>query len=791
MAKTLSQYVQNQISSQNIKVRFVLTINGTDKSDYLRSWSISNSKEFGSAQATFILNNDEGIFGENGQYKINIGDVVSFAEYYGTDSTSFPRFYGVVQQRPITKSAAERAITLVCLDYIATLQYLDIDLKVEGEKIKVEDETLTPNYLPSPNDSLAQVFNFANDSIADNPLPLIMIRNKNTAEEDPQYDGFEILYDNGQIKLGSVLNAKDNYDLVATTYYTYVHGVYVEDVLEEIFTLPDSYNNYLFGETSSQNVINNHLIDTFYNVEGTNTDYLIPNYTSTQITIETTLISACIEGTSSITLTSVSGLPSAGQGSINGDIFTWSSIVGSNLEGIPTSGEYSLKTHAVGSYFEYTNTYSAGQVWYLKYSNLVSSLTGSDFTIPGGTFKYLDSRYGRIILTSAISLSATVKCNTSYSFKTLQASGIELNYIGFTSREVENRLEAIKKLKSYCAPNYIIRTIGDNKIWSNYVSQKTVPDYTLQLSTQLSYIEDEDLYTRVLFYVKNKNPSNLMLGEGISFVGTGQSYKALASATELSPLREETNYYIYGAGFGENAQSSGDYKNVSRYPLTAVDDSSIGTISWANPSNVFSDNLDYATASFIMAGTSHYLKITGFNFAIPINNYITGITIGIKRLASTDKGYIRDNVVKLVVGGVVLGNNYAKITEADNWSSSFENYVTYGSSSDLWGTVLTPAIVNSPDFGMVLSIQGLVPNLFSPVGTAKVNTVLITVTYSSIDTAESSSISGIGKIIANRIKPIIYINEVPVDNTSHLIAGQQVAIEVTTKTETTSSGGGK
>jgi hypothetical protein len=52
-------------------------------------------------------------------------------------------------------------------------------------------------------------------------------------------------------------------------------------------------------------------------------------------------------------------------------------------------------------------------------------------------------------------------------------------------------------------------------------------------------------------------------------------------------------------------------------------------------------------------------------------------------------------------------------------------------------------------------------------------------------------VSGIGQIIANTIKPIVYINSVPIDNKSHLIAGQQVAIETQTKTITETSGGGK
>jgi hypothetical protein len=47
----------------------------------------------------------------------------------------------------------------------------------------------------------------------------------------------------------------------------------------------------------------------------------------------------------------------------------------------------------------------------------------------------------------------------------------------------------------------------------------------------------------------------------------------------------------------------------------------------------------------------------------------------------------------------------------------------------------------------------------------------------------------VGKITTDIIKPILYINEVPIDNTSHIVAGQSVVLEVTTTTETKQGGG--
>ena len=374
-----------------------------------------------------------------------------------------------------------------------------------------------------------------------------MIKNKNTAEEEPQFDGFQIIFSEGQLKLGFPLNAKNNYDLIANMYYFYIHGVYAEDVIKEILIQIDGYGKYLFQETVQQTFIDNHLTETFQNVEGTVSDYLIPNYNDSEISIETTLSSAVTASASSITVVNTSGFSITGTGSINGDTFTWTGKTATTLTGIPTSGSYALKTHASGSYVKYTATYLPGQIWYLHYSNLISTLTSADFTIPGGTFNYLDKRNGRIILVSPVSTTAIVKCNANYSFYTLQATGVEINRISFRSREVENRFDAIKKLKQFLAPNYVIFTRGDNKIWSKYLSQRSTADYTLSLATSLQYLEDEDLYTRVIFYGKNINPTNLMLGGGLDFVGTGQTYKAIATNSSLSLLREEGNYYVYGS----------------------------------------------------------------------------------------------------------------------------------------------------------------------------------------------------------------------------------------------------
>jgi len=552
--KELTSKIEGMLNSGEVKATFTLKINSVDLSSYLATWTVEASKEFAAQSATFVLSND-GRFNENGANEINVGDVVEFYEYFDGDATEFSRFYGIVNQRGISKSSSDRLINIVCLDYISILQFWDIDLEVEGTKVEITNETLTPNYLTSPNTSLAQVFDFVNDSISTNPPPVILIRNKDSGVDDPQYDGFEVLYENGQLKLGFPLNAKDNYDLIATSYWFYVKGKYVEDILEELITTVDGYGNYLFGESSAQDVIDNHLTETYNNREGTIGDTMTPNLSSSDITIETTLTGAVTAGDTSISVTSTSGFPTSGEGTVNGDTFTWTGKTGTTLTGIPATGSYAIKTHPITAYVNYQNDYEVGRVWYLTYSNLVTDLVSGNFTVAGGIgVDYVDKRYGRIILASAISITADVTCDIDYSFKTLQATGVELNKISFRSRELENRLEAIQKLRNYVAPNYVIRTIGNSKIWSSYLSQKTTADYTLKLSTSIQKTEDEDLYTRVKFYTKNNNPTNMMLGGDVDFSTTGETYTGIASDSELSILREEGNYYVYGStvsGVGE------------------------------------------------------------------------------------------------------------------------------------------------------------------------------------------------------------------------------------------------
>lgn len=555
MSIELTQLITDQIDKKRIKRQYIFKINGTDRTSYVLSYNIFSNIDFGSMSAVFVLKNPNGIFSDGGTYQIDVGDVIELIEKFSGDTLEFSKFYGIPNKRNITVSKDNRTITLTCLDYISILANWNIDLVVEGTRVKVEDEILTPTYLDEPNENMAQLFNFANDSIATDPISTVKIKDKTHDFVDPQFDGFEIYYDVGQLKLGCPLQVKDNYDLMATYYY-YTIGKEAEDILEEILIQEDGYGKYLFGETSAQDVIDNHLTTTFNAEEGINTDTLIPNLISTEVTITHQLTEVVEAGDTSITLDSIEGLPESGQGEINGDIFTWSTKgSGNTLTGIPATGEYSLSAHSSGSYMKFEETYLAGQIWYLSYSNLLTVLTTSDFTLPEGvTVEYHHLRGNQngsfIILSETISVSEVVTCNTNYSFKTLQATGIEINKMTFREVEVANALEAINKLRDYVAPNYIIRTEGD-KIWASYLQQKTTEDYELELIQDAEYMEDEDLYTRVILHGKTENPTNIMFEDTVEFTEEEQTYTGIATKEEMYFIGEEKSGIL-----SEGAQSN-------------------------------------------------------------------------------------------------------------------------------------------------------------------------------------------------------------------------------------------
>lgn len=152
----------------------------------------------------------------------------------------------------------------------------------------------------------------------------------------------------------------------------------------------------------------------------------------------------------------------------------------------------------------------------------------------------------------------------------------------------------------------------------------------------------------------------------------------------------DTDGYWQSSGGG--AASSGP-SNGS----TFSDDSSVGSVTWSNPSSAQTSNNGYATAALATGETSHYLKALGFGFSIPSDAIVQGIKLEVEAKANGTP--VIDNSVRIVQDGSISGNENVSGT----YLTTSDVYYPYGGASDLWGLTWTPTQINSATFGAVVS----------------------------------------------------------------------------------------
>lgn len=143
-------------------------------------------------------------------------------------------------------------------------------------------------------------------------------------------------------------------------------------------------------------------------------------------------------------------------------------------------------------------------------------------------------------------------------------------------------------------------------------------------------------------------------------------------------------------------------------PGTTANDDAVGTVAWSDTDGAMANG--EALVAVVSGGTgveqSNYLLLTNFGFAIPAGATIDGIVASIDRDGNGQLigagAEIRDAVVKLVIGGVVTGNNKAITGSA--WPTT-ETATEYGGVADLWGTTPTAEQINAAGFGIVVSVD--------------------------------------------------------------------------------------
>jgi hypothetical protein len=126
-----------------------------------------------------------------------------------------------------------------------------------------------------------------------------------------------------------------------------------------------------------------------------------------------------------------------------------------------------------------------------------------------------------------------------------------------------------------------------------------------------------------------------------------------------------------------------------------------GTIpnSWQNPNNI--NQIEGEASDYVLKNQSgsrptSTLVARRFNFNIPLNATIDGIVVRVRKRVDT-AGKAVDRYIQFY-NSTFIGTNKASTTLYDS------NYVTteYGGPNDLWGLTLTPNMLNSDIFSLVM-----------------------------------------------------------------------------------------
>lgn len=251
-------------------------------------------------------------------------------------------------------------------------------------------------------------------------------------------------------------------------------------------------------------------------------------------------------------------------------------------------------------------------------------------------------------------------------------------------------------------PDLIMQVNGSN-MSGNFITQE-----------QIDFVHDG----KVLFYLpkpyaydSNDNSINLQYEvktqkqEIWFYVKTPYSW--LNDSERVYPVYIDPSSQVRSAGLGETI------------------DSGPGSGAWSNPTNIYTSNNVYARRFLVSADPyefTEWLRATWFNFDIPEDATINGIMAEFEKKAELVD--MEDYEVKIVRNAVEQGNDKAKT--GVSWPLT-DTYVSYGSSSDLWGIGWDTEDINNETFGV--SISAIFKGPEEDSSNAYVDHVRITVYY--------------------------------------------------------------
>lgn len=187
-------------------------------------------------------------------------------------------------------------------------------------------------------------------------------------------------------------------------------------------------------------------------------------------------------------------------------------------------------------------------------------------------------------------------------------------------------------------------------------------------------------------------------------------------AYDLNTLMNFTSTYFMGS----------NTKSTAKAPTAADTNSWTYRTIWFSPSSAFvQDNVGAYTGGSIGGipvdpYATNILVLTGFGFNLPPTAVVKGISIRVRKKGTQPlksdgtTGGSRDYIIELFKGVLnPVGNNKADLNTL--WPIGYADFV-YGGPTDLWGTTLTPADVNSNGFGVGISafvdrIEGNIVNI--------------------------------------------------------------------------------
>ncbi|MBI3298903.1 MAG: hypothetical protein HYZ75_12105 [Elusimicrobia bacterium] len=139
---------------------------------------------------------------------------------------------------------------------------------------------------------------------------------------------------------------------------------------------------------------------------------------------------------------------------------------------------------------------------------------------------------------------------------------------------------------------------------------------------------------------------------------------------------------------------------------TAVDAASVsGGADWTNPANVQGDDGAYADFN---ATSQSYLTIKTFGFSLPVGATVDGVQVVVNGQGAGGTNARRRFRAGLTKDGANLaGTEMTALTFLQDVDSD----ITTGGATDLWGTTLTRAEVNSADFGILIRDQNTTADL--------------------------------------------------------------------------------